>query len=269
MSKYYKAKRVRNLYDPLSRKPYAISRAGIELFQKCPRCFYLNKRLGTATPPAYPYSLNTAVDILLKKEFDLFRRLAVPHPTATYFGINCIPFAHKDLETWRNALRGGIKHLHGPTNLIIKGAVDDIWIDAKDQLHIVDYKSTSKTGEVNIDADWQASYRRQVEVYQWLFRRNGFMVSDVAYFVYANADPGKPAFESKLEFNTKIIAYEGDDSWVEDTIIQLHKCLLAPDLPEPAHDCDYCAYFNQRSIHESSFRRSRIPRYSRSRDRRA
>lgn len=256
MSSYYHPQRKRNIFDPSATKPYEISRAAIDLYLKCPRCFYLNKKLGTATPPAYPYTLSSAVDRLLKKEYDIFRRLRLPHPNMTYHGLQCVPFAHKEFETWRDMLRGGVRHLHIPTNLIITGAIDDVWIDKNNRLHIVDYKSTSKSGEVNIDAEWQATYRRQVEIYQWLFRRNGFMVSDVAYFVYTNADSGKPAFESRLEFDTKIIAYEGDDQWVEDAILQLHKCLLSPDLPDSGPDCDYCAYVKQRSIHEQRFWRS-------------
>ena len=28
--------------------------------------------------------------------------------------------------------------------------------------------------------------KRQMEIYQWLLRKNGFKVSDTGYFVYAN-----------------------------------------------------------------------------------
>lgn len=208
---------------------------------------------------SYPSTLSSVFDRLLKKECDIFRELRLPHQAMTYHDIKCVPFVHKDIEKWRNALTGGIRYLHDPTNLIITGAIDDIWINKKNQLHIVDYKSSARDGEVSIDAPWQVSYKRQVELYQWLFRRNGFAVSNVAYFVYANADLTRPAFESKLEFETKIIDYEGDDGWVNDTINQLHKCLISTELPEPGRDCDYCAYFNRRSFHENTFRKSDIP----------
>ena len=38
--------RTRNLYDPASAKPYRISRSKIDLFLECPRCFYMDRRLG-------------------------------------------------------------------------------------------------------------------------------------------------------------------------------------------------------------------------------
>ena len=81
-----------------------------------------------------------------------------------------------------------------------------------------------------------------MEVYQWLFRRNDFKVSNTGYFVYLNAKTDKEAFDGKLEFDVKIIPYEGNDSWVEQTIEDIHKCLVSKKLPEPSPDCDYCAY---------------------------
>ena len=81
-----------------------------------------------------------------------------------------------------------------------------------------------------------------MEVYQWLLRQNGYKVSDNGYFVYCNGDKDKKAFDAKLEFNITLIAYKGDDSWVEKTIIQAHKCLNGNKTPEANKDCDYCNY---------------------------
>lgn len=107
---------------------------------------------------------------------------------------------------------------------------------------IVDYKATSKAEEVNLDADWQIGYKRQMEIYQWLFRQNGFNVSLTGYFVYCNGDSDKEAFDGKLEFDIKIIPYKGDDSWVEGTIKEAIKCLNSNNLPGPGNDCDFCKY---------------------------
>jgi hypothetical protein len=43
---------------------------------------------------------------------------------------------------------------------------------------VVAYKATSKKGEVSLDAHWQVSYKRQMEIYQWLLRKNGLPVSN-------------------------------------------------------------------------------------------
>ena len=66
MSQYYKGRRKTYLYIPGTLYPFRISRSKIDLFLNCPRCFYLDRRLGVAQPPGYPFSLNSAVDKLLK-----------------------------------------------------------------------------------------------------------------------------------------------------------------------------------------------------------
>jgi RecB family exonuclease len=192
-------------------------------------------------PPGFPFTLNSAVDSLLKKEFDLHRKEQTVHPFIEEFGIDAIPYKHKDIDTWRNTFKG-IEYLHEPTNLLITGAIDDIWINPKGEVIIVDYKATSKTSEVNLDAEWQRGYKRQMEIYQWLFRKNGFDVSPTGYFVYCNGDTGKPYFDKKLEFNIKVIPYTGDDSWIERALMDIKKCLMSNDIPEMNSECDFCNY---------------------------
>lgn len=242
MSKYYNPKRARNVFDPKSTQPFVVSRSGIDLYVQCQRCFYMDKRLGVARPPGFPFSLNSAVDTLLKKEFDSHRSKGSPHPLMKEYGIDAIPFAHTELDAWRDSLRRGIRYFYEPVNLTIRGGVDDVWVNPQGELHIVDYKATSKNGEVSLDAEWQNGYKRQMEIYQWLFRHNKFKVSDIGYFVYCNGKTDKEAFDAKLEFDIKVIPYRGNDNWVEETINNLHSCLVSDKLPEKSADCDYCAY---------------------------
>jgi len=242
MSKYYTARKTNNLFNPESKTPFKLSRSKIELFINCPRCFYLDRRLGVGQPPGYPFTLNSAVDKLLKKEFDLYRDRQAAHPLMEKYGIKAVPFKHEKLKSWQDALRGGIEYLHGPTNLLLSGAIDDIWLATDGQLLIVDYKATAREEEVNIDAAWQMSYKRQMEIYQWLFRRNGFNVSPTGYFLYCNGNTGKETFDAKLEFDIKIIPYAGNDAWIEPKIFQMHECLMNPMIPEHSGTCDFCSY---------------------------
>lgn len=241
MSEYYNSKRVKNVYKKGQEDSFKISRSKIDLFIECPRCFYLDRVLGVGRPPGFPFNLNSAVDHLLKKEFDLHRTNETAHPLMKTYHINAIPFEHKELDTWRENFKG-IQYLHKDTNLTITGAIDDIWINKEGELHIVDYKATSKDTEVTLDAQWQDGYKRQVEIYQWLFRQSGFTVSDTAYFVYANGQKDREAFDGKLEFDVKIIPYVGKANWIEKTLLKLKECLEQDKLPEAGDHCDYCAY---------------------------
>ncbi len=181
LSRYQK--RTKNLFNPKDRHPFKLSRAKLELFIECPRCFYLDRRLGISRPEGFPFTLNKAVDELLKKEFDIHRAKGEPHPLMKHYKIDAIPFAHQDLNTWRENFTG-IQFYHRPTNFIIAGAVDDIWINKKDELIVVDYKATSTTKEISIEEKYRQSFKRQMEIYQWLLRQKGFRVSNIGYFVY-------------------------------------------------------------------------------------
>ena len=220
---------------------FKLSRTGIELYVRCPRCFYLEKKLGVKQPPGYPFSLNSAVDHLLKKEFDFHRTEKTSHPLMKQYGVDAVPFVHDNMNMWRENFKG-ISFLHPKTNFHVFGAVDDIWQNKSGELLVVDYKSTSKDSEITLDADWQNSYKRQMEVYQWLLRRNDFKVSDTGYFVYCNGKKDREAFDGKLEFDVKIIPYKGDDKWVEPTILQIKKLLEEDKIPRFTNTCDFCTY---------------------------
>ena len=243
MSQYYSGKRSRNLYAKDSMQSFRLSRSKIENFLKCPRCFYLDRRLGVDQPPGYPLSLNTAVDALFKKEFDVFRSQQAPHPLFEEYGIEAVPFEHEKMDEWREMFKG-LQYEHEASGFLVTGAVDDIWQNSKGELHVVDYKATSKNGEVNLDADWQRSYKNQMEIYQWLLRRqpDGFEVSPIGYFVYVNGRTDVDGFNGKLEFDTKIIPYTGDDSWVEQALLDAKATLDSDKLPQATEGCDHCLY---------------------------
>ncbi len=250
MSQYYRGKRGKNIYDPKVNgpkpvgrgEPFRLSRSKIDLFLECPRCFYLDRRLGVDRPPGFPFNLNSAVDHLLKKEFDLYRVAGTAHPLMKSYGLEAVPFWHEKMEEWRDALRGGVTYLHPATNFFVTGGVDDIWVNPAGELLVVDYKATSKDGEVNLDAEWQSSYKRQVEIYQWLLRQNGFKVSNTAYFVYVNGRRDAVAFDARLEFDVKLIPYVGKDAWIDGALVAAHRCLTSEALPNSGPDCDYCTY---------------------------
>ena len=63
--------------------------------------------------------------------------------------------------------------------------------------------------------EYPKGYRRQLEMYQWLFRKNGFNVSNTGYLLYYNGPKNQPMFNQELKFEKHLISLECDDSWVE------------------------------------------------------
>lgn len=237
-------------YEPGQTEVFKVSRSKIELFTQCPRCFWLDVRLKIKRPSGPPFQINKAIDELFKKEFDVYRAKGEPHPLMTDNQIKAVPMQHDELDKWRHNFTG-VTAVHEPTNLHVFGAIDDVWVNDDGELIVVDYKATAKASEVTLDADWQISYKRQMEVYQWLLRQNGFKVNNTGYFVYTNGRMDLDGFNDRVEFVTKVIPYTGDDSWVEPTIQKMKKCMEG-DMPEVGlaamgGECDYCAYAKKRA----------------------
>lgn len=238
-------------YKPGQKEVYKLSRSKIEMFTQCPRCFWLEARLKIKRPSSPPFQINKAIDELFKKEFDIHRKEKTAHPIMVEYKIDAIPFEHKDIDKWRENFVG-VGTLHEPTNLFIFGAVDDVWKDKNGKLIVVDYKATAKQSEVNLDADWQMSYKRQLEIYQWLLRANGFEVSDIGYFVYTNGLwVDQEGFFDNMQFKTKIIEHKGNDKWVDGVIKKMKDCLEG-DMPPVGSSimggvCEYCDYAKKRT----------------------
>lgn len=237
-------------YQPGQKDTYKLSRSKIELFMQCPRCFWLDARLKISRPSSPPFQINKAIDELYKKEFDSYRTKKEPHPLMVKNKIAAIPFAHEHLDKWRTNFTG-VSTLHEPTNLHIFGAVDDVWVNDDGELIVVDYKATSKNAEITLDSDWQIMYKRQMEIYQWLLRQNGFKVNHKGYFVYTNARMDVDGFDDKLIFRTKVIGYDGSDEWVGPTLEKM-KQTMDGEMPEVGvaamgGPCEYCTYARART----------------------
>ncbi len=247
MSDYYKGKRTRNIYSPSDDKPFKLSRSKIDLFMECPRCFYIDRRLGLGRPPGFPFALNSAVDTMLKNEFDTLRQNGGSHPLLDQFGVDAKPAPHEMIDEWRENFKG-VQYLHEPTNLIITGAIDDLWISSNGEYIVADYKATAKADPVKElgDASYHNGYRRQLEVYQWLLRNNGLNVSNKAYWVYCTGKPNEESFDACINFDIHVIGHDGNDGWVEPTILELKQTLDADTVPDANPDCDYCIFWNHR-----------------------
>lgn len=238
-------------YQPGQKAAYKISRSKIELFMQCPRCFWLDARLKISRPSSPPFNINKAIDELFKKEFDAYRLKGEPHPLMVNYKIEAVPFAHADLDKWRENFTG-VAALHKPTNLYVFGAIDDVWSNTDGELIVVDYKATAKDRDVSIDSDWQISYKRQLEVYQWLLRQNGFKVNDTGYFVYTNGRFDLDGFNDRMEFRTKVIPYRGRDNWIEPVLERMKACIESDDMPPVGMaamggPCDFCSYARART----------------------
>jgi hypothetical protein len=243
------SKRHRGKFDPSNSNAYELSRSRVENFLKCKACFWL-EQIHKVKPPKIPdYTINTTTDILLKRDSDSVRGKSTL-PIWKEAGLEyMIPYDHEDLDKWTNSLHYGLNDsyfntIHKKTNIKFGGGIDDVFLNTKtNQIHIVDYKSQAQgtrspdkyeVKPSSINDPWKIGYKRQMDMYVWVARQKGFNVSNIAYFVYVDAQhkdiegmlDDKNPFVAWMKFNASIIPYEADSSWVEPTLIEIKDFLM-------------------------------------------
>ncbi len=225
-----------------------LSRTTVEKYLSCPRCCVLDKKY-QIRPPSLPFTLNIAVDNLCKNEFDHYRRRQIPHPLFIKNKIEAVPFQHKDLDDWRSNLKG-IRYKSIEYGYDFGGAIDDVWLKNNGELIVVDIKATSRNVfdwfETFNKYEYAKAYKRQLEMYQWLFKKNGFQVANEAYLVYFNGKKNEEFFNNQLKFDVYFIKLDCSTEWVEEKIIETVNLLRSDFFPNPSLSCEYCNYLKKR-----------------------
>ena len=261
--------RHRGKFDPTKSEPYELSRGSIEKFTQCPACFWMEKAKGIKFPGFPQFNLNTNTETLLKRDCDRYRGIG-PHPFMEQNGLSHLrPYDHPDIFFWERSLHFGMNDqhfsvVHEETNIRFGGGLDDVWEDmSSGVLHIVDYKSTANLSAeptpVSLDGPWKGVYKRQMDMYQWILRAKGYQVSDIGYFVYVDGQHkdiegmiNDDTSKATMIFNTSLLKYEGDDSWVEQALIDAKDCILKTECPSHAQTgygakgdkpCEYSTLF--------------------------
>ena len=245
--------RHRGTYKPEHPEPYELGRSRIQNFVNCPACFYLDRVKGIPIPSLYGWPLNSATDVLLKKDFDAYRQRQEPHPFLAKRGLgHLIPLQHEDFQRWTMALQLGLNTVHEETNLKVGGGLDDVWLNTEtDQIHVVDYKSTSSGREGNvITLDDRPYIKTQIEFYQWVLIKNGFDVSSTGYVLYVDGDRFAPGGmlgedDATMLFKVSLLDFEGNTDWIEPVLFEIRDALDSPICPEHKPKCPHGTYLNK------------------------
>lgn len=210
-----------------------LSPNSLNLYLECPCCFWLEKKAKIKRPQPYPYALNIAVDFLLKKEFDGYRKKGGSHPLLESHQIKAKLFQNQELlNQWRNNF-SGIRYYDQDLKAIIFGAVDDILEFEDGKLAPLDYKSSGSA-----TANVYDRFQIQMDVYTYLLEKNGFLTPRKGYLAFYLVDK-ENGFEGRLPFKKELREIETDPS----DIHQLFKeavALLKREVPPPhSRECQY------------------------------
>ncbi len=230
-------------------RPLKISRANLQLFKECPRCFWLYKHKDIRRPQGYPYTLSIAVDQLLKAEFDQYRERGEMHPALVgYKGLEEAKLFSDQfqLQKWRNNFEGLKYHDEG-LDATLFGAVDDMLEFSDGSLAVIDYKS-SGAKEISVYDD----YKMQMDIYTYILEQLGLKTAKKGYFVFYQVQKND-GFKGRLPFRGEIREVDTDSSYVHDLFAQAVD-LARSDTPPKSHtDCEYCIWAGHHKELEPGF----------------
>ena len=225
-----------------------LSRTTVEKYLSCPRCCVLDKKF-KIKPPSLPFTLNIAVDNLCKNEFDYYRKRNKPHPLFLEHDIDAVPFNHEKMDQWRSNFTG-IRYISKEKNYDFGGAIDDVWQKSNGELIVADVKATSKNNfdwaETFNKYEYPKAYKRQLEMYQWLLKKNGFKVAEEAYLLYFNAKKNEEFFNNKLNFEVHLVKIICSSDWVERKVEETVNLLRSDLFPKASSNCEVCNYLRKR-----------------------
>lgn len=214
-------------------KAIKLSPSSLNLYLECQHCFWLDKKMGAKRPPPYPYALNSAVDTLLREEFDAYRRRNEAHPLLLENKIKAKLFQNQRLlDQWRDNFHG-IKYYDSKLDATLFGAVDDILEFEGGKLAPLDYKSTgSKVANV------YDRFQLQIDTYTFLLEKNGYKTNGKGYLAFYIVDKDK-GFIDRLPFRKEIHEIEANPSDVYEIFKDAVFVLKGSTPPPHSKDCPF------------------------------
>ncbi len=182
---------------------------------------------------AFP-SLPSGVDGLLKKHFDSFREMGELPPELRGRDIDAKLFSDgRLLALWRNS-RKGIQYVDRESGIMLMGAVDDVLEKGK-KLIVLDYK----TRGFPVKEDTAHYYQDQLDVYNFLLRKNGFDTEDYSYLLFFV--PKEIREGGDFVFETELVKVPINIGHAERLFMKAVK-VLDGDMPEPSAKCEFCRW---------------------------
>ncbi len=220
-----------------------LSPSTLNLFNDCPRCFWLHMNKKLHRPRGIFPSLPGGMDNVIKVFYDTYRKQdKLPPEIEGQVEGKLIP----DMELmakWRN-WRTGLEYHDEIREATLFGALDDCLVD--DNYYIpLDYKTRGYTPK---DGASEKYYGSQISCYNLLLKENGFKVRDYGYLVYYY--PKSVRKDGLVQFNVKPIKIRADAETGRDTFERALKLLKGQE-PKKYTGCEYCSWNNE-YLEESS-----------------
>ena len=218
-------------------KPYKLSPSSINIMLECPRCFWLQLVKKIRRPRGIFPSLPSGMDKILKEHFDRFMEKGQLPPEMKEHGIGkgYKLFSDKStLDIWRSNQKG-VQYKDKTSGILLRGAVDNILENGK-KLIVLDYK----TRGYPLKEDTHKHYQTQMDLYNFLLRKNGHDTEDYTYLLFYY--PKEVTKAGRVIFNTKLIKLKTSAERGRKVFKKAIELLGMKKAPKASEDCEYCKF---------------------------
>ena len=211
--------------------PFKLSPTSLSLMKGCPRCFWLEKHGVWKRPTSIFPSLPNGMDRILKIHFNNFREKNVLPPELCG-NSNCTDmklFDNKNLlRIWQDNRKGILWRDKNGNEL--HGAIDNLLVRDK-KLIVLDYKTRGYA----VKSDTHEHYQLQLDVYNFLLRKNRYETEDFAFLLFyvpkEVLPTGEVIFDTTLKKMT-IDVKNAEKTWNEALFLLEKDC--------PSKKCQWC-----------------------------
>jgi hypothetical protein len=216
---------------------YKLSPSSLSLMEECPRCFWLHHNKNKKRPDTVFPSLPSGMDNILKVHFDKFRdkNQLPPELKENAECKGCKLFEDKELmKVWRNNFKG-ISWTDKEGN-ILHGAVDNLLLSKNKKIIVLDYK----TRGYPLKEDTHEHYQNQLNIYNYLLRKNGYETEDYSFLLFYIPKEVKETGE--VIFDTHLIKMKVDVNEAERLWKKALKLLNSPCPKDSGkeEECEWC-----------------------------
>lgn len=203
---------------------------------ECPRCLWMQINEDIKRPRGIFPSLPDGMDNVFKNYFDEYRKRGEMPPEidgkvdGTFFE------DMRQLTAWRefNFGRGGIRADVPEYRMVVAGAIDDLLVSPDGKFIPFDFKTR---GYPTKD-DTHEHYRTQLDLYAFLFEKNGYQPADYGYLLFF----WPTSYEmGSAQFATNLIRMDVSPGRALSTLKKIYDIATGPK-PEAHTACEYCVY---------------------------
>ncbi|MCD6471473.1 PD-(D/E)XK nuclease family protein [bacterium] len=206
-----------------------LSHHGLELLERCPRCFWLQYNRGIYQPEGIVSRLANRFDTIIKRYFNLYRPLGELPPM----------IKGKVEGKLENPFQEAYFY-HYNDDYGFWGKLDECLVNTKGEYTPVDFKTSSSDPR---EKETLAAYQNQMDAYAWLLEENNKKTSGFGYLIYFYPD-----YTKKLDQGVKMIIYvkkiKTNPLAARSRFLQALKILKGP-IPKPAENCPFCSWYDK------------------------